>query len=196
MSLAVNMIRMELCVGLLTHWRDIKGCDKKKERETGDRSWGWIDNDKIKGSHNGSRSQFTCVCVNPLIVQVLAFTPSAFWKPPVACVFLSSIMCDSSSLSKCQSKLLLFPDHAVGDRPTSSPWQPSVLAQRERQGRRRKELLCLWTPTCFLPLVLMHCSSGLDHVAKLPGFTVAREEEKKRGLSLRAFFKDLIWMWK
>ncbi|XP_034553954.1 nephrin [Notolabrus celidotus] len=35
------------------------------------------------------------------------------------------------SLSKCQSKLLLFPDHAVGDRPTSSPWQPSVLAQRK-----------------------------------------------------------------
>ncbi|CAB1416803.1 unnamed protein product [Pleuronectes platessa] len=52
-----------------------------------------------------------------------------------------------TSLGKCQSKLLLFPDHAVGDRPTSSPWQPSVLAQRKRQG------------------------PGLNHVAKLPGFT-------------------------
>ncbi|TNN62988.1 Nephrin [Liparis tanakae] len=59
-------------------------------------------------------------------------------------------------LNKCQSKLLLFPDHAVGDRPTSSPWQPSVLTQRKRQG------------------------PALNHVAKLPGFTETRKEDEKR----------------
>lgn len=122
---------------------------------------------KIKAWYKGVDSQFcVCVCVNPLMLQVLSFNPSAFcsrqlltrqplsFHPMCVSVCLPasppSTVSVSSSLGKCQSKLLLFPDHAVGDRPTSSPWQPSVLAQRKRQGRRRKELLCLWSPTSFL----------------------------------------------
>lgn len=136
---------------------------EQMKKEARNRSWGWMDIEKIKDLDKGSDSQFS-MCVNPLMLQVLSFNPSTFCSCQLlmcrplsscamcvyVCVFLSSIMSISSSLSKCQSKLLLFPDHAVGDRPTSSPWQPSVLAQRERQGWRRKELLCLWTPTSFL----------------------------------------------
>lgn len=103
-----------------------------------------------------------------------------------------SISCVSSSLSKCQSKLLLFPDHAVGDGPTSSPWQPSVLAQRKSRGQRRKELLSLWNPTTFLvPLVLVYCSPGLNHVAELPGLTVTGDEGE-RGTVERDFIKKKI----
>lgn len=72
------------------------------------------------------RLPFTNISLRPLALCVYA------------CVFLCSIVSVSSSLSKCQSNLLLFPDHAVGDRPTSSPWQPSVLAQRKRLGWKKK----------------------------------------------------------
>lgn len=135
---------------------------EQMKKEARNRSWGWMDTEKkIKGSYTGSDSQFY-VCVSTLwchrcyrLIHPLSATASCLRVPPslfsaYVCVFLSSIVSVSSSLSKCQSKLLLFPDHAVGDRPTSSPWQLSVLAQRKRQGRRRKELLCLWTPTTFL----------------------------------------------
>ncbi|KAK1894934.1 13-beta-glucan synthase component FKS1, partial [Dissostichus eleginoides] len=85
-----------------------------------------------------------------------------------ACVLASVNLIALVPLSKCQSKLLLFPDHAVGDRPTSSPWQPSVLAQRKRQG------------------------PALNHVAKLPGFTVTREEEERRTAITKLFFSPSL----
>lgn len=98
------------------------------------------------------------MCVNLLMLQVLLLSPSVscyhhLLTPPaharthkhsflVWCVWMSMCLCSiisvSSSLCKCQGKLLLFPDHAVGDGPTSLPWQPSVLAQRKGKDREER----------------------------------------------------------
>lgn len=92
-------------------------------------------------------------------------------------VCLRSIVSVSSSLCKCQGKLLLFPDHAVGDRPTSSPWQPSVPSQRKGKGREERNFYASKAPTSSL--VPVHCRPALNHVAGLPGFPTTTEEEKR-----------------
>ncbi|KAL1261065.1 hypothetical protein QQF64_008892 [Cirrhinus molitorella] len=50
-----------------------------------------------------------------------------------------------NALSKCQNKLLLFPDHAVGEPPTSSPWQPLVSHPKEKGEEEEKK-------RAFMPL--------------------------------------------
>lgn len=133
------------------------------------------------------------VCINLLTLQVLSLNPSVFsychllhkhrhtLSFLVWCVwtsaFLRSIVSVSSSLCKCQSKLLLFPDHAVGDGPTSSPWQPSVLPQRKGKGREERNFYASKPPPSSL--IPVHCSPALNHVARLPGFPATAEEEKR-----------------
>lgn len=52
---------------------------------------------------------------------------------------------------------------------------------KERQGQRRKELLCIQTPTSSL--ILVHCSPALHHVAGLPGFPVTEEEKSSAAIT-------------
>ena len=161
----------------------------------------------------GREGQFS-TCVNLLMLQVLLLSPSVFCYHPLltlssrACartcththsflvwcvwrsVCLRFIVSVSSSLCKCQGKLLLFPDHAVGDGPTSSPWQPSVLSQRKGKGREERNFYASKPPPAPHPGALC---PALNHVAGLPGFPATTEEEKRSTVITEEAVRDL-WL--
>lgn len=75
-----------------------------------------------------------------------------------------------NALSKCQNKLLLFPDHAVGKPPTSSPWQPLVSHPKEKGEEEEKKRAFM--PLTPLPSVRTH----LDMPINPPRETLLRPE--------------------
>lgn len=103
--------------------------------------------------------------MSTLWLHMLLLNPPTFCPPSLlasSCALVSSIVSVSSSLgTKCQSKLLLFPDHAVGDWPTTSPWQPSVLTQRKRgKGGEERNFYASEPPlVSSSPLILVHCKT-------------------------------------
>lgn len=62
---------------------------------------------------------------------------------------------------------------------------------KKRQGQRRKELLCIQTPTSSL--IPVHCSPALNHVAGLPGFPTTTEEEKRSAAIAEEVVRD-FWL--
>jgi len=75
-----------------------------------------------------------------------------------------------NALSKCQNKLLLFPDHAVGEPPTSSPWQPLVSHPKEKGEEEEKK-------RAFMPLTpLLSLRTHSDLPINTPRETLLRPE--------------------
>lgn len=133
------------------------------------------------------------LCVHPELFQVPQFIPSSFMRLPFSnalqssspslcvhacvclyvCVFPCCIVSVSSGLSKCQRKLLLFPDHLCEtDQPHRRGNPLFWLKERGKRGEERDFYSSEHPQVSSFSLALVHCSSGLNHVVNLPGFTI------------------------
>lgn len=164
------------------------------KKEARNRSWGWMDIEKkIKGLDKSSDSQFS-MCMSTLwfyrcyhLIHPLSAAASC---ERVTLFLLALCVSVCFSLLSC-----LFPPAWVNVRASccssqTTPWETDQphrrgnplywLKERGKGGEERNFYASEPPLVSSSPLVLVHCSPGLNHVAKLPCFTVTREEEERR----------------
>lgn len=178
-------------------------------KEARNRNWGWMDPEKkIKCSYKGRDSQFS-MCMSTLwcyryyhLIHLLCYR-QLLTRPPFSscpiCVYI------------CFSPLLLrFPPAWVNVRASccsshTVPWEtdqphrrgnPLFWLKEKGKGREERNFYASELPVVSSsPLVLVHCCTALNHVAKLPGFPVPRVEERRATITkevTRDFLKSVV----